>query len=160
MKEIGFVKIDRKILNWRWYKNINTFKLFMHLLLNANFCDAQFETHTIKRGQLVTGRKQLSADTGLSERQVRTALNNLKTTNNVTIKPTSKYSIITIVDYEKYLDSTGTLTNNRPANDQQSTSNRPQYKNNKKNKNNKNNYTDDDFDYDLELFKSKSLFKD
>ncbi len=158
MNEIGFLKVDRSILSWRWYKNLNTFKLFMHLLLTANFSDAEFEDYTIKRGQVVTGRKKLSYDTGLSEREVRTALNNLKKTSDVTIKTTSKYSIITIVNYDYFQQATSTLTSKRPASDQQATSKRPQYNKNKKNKNNKNNYTDES--NLIKTFESKSLFTD
>ena len=113
------------MLGWRWYHDLNTFKVFIHLLFKANYKDGEFENHTIKRGQLVTGRKALSKELEMSERQVRTALEHLKSTNEITITPTSKYSIITINNYDKYQSVTSISTNNRPTTDQQVTNKRP-----------------------------------
>ena len=138
MTEKGFIKIDRNILNWRWYHDLNTFKVFIHLLFKANYKDSEFKKHTIKRGQLVTGRKALSKELEMSEQSIRTALEHLKSTNEITITPTSKYSIITINSYNKYQDVNQhinqRLTSNQPTTNQQVTNNQPQYKKNKKNK--------------------------
>lgn len=68
-------------------------------------------------GQLVTGRSQLAAYVGLTERSVRTCLNLLKSTNRVTSKTTNKYSIISITNYERYQ---GLNFENDQQNDQQS----------------------------------------
>lgn len=32
----GWISLYRKILNWEWYSDANTFRLFIHLLLQAN----------------------------------------------------------------------------------------------------------------------------
>ena len=165
MTNNGFVKVNRNILDWRWYGDVNTFRVFIHLLLKANYKDGEFEIHTIKRGQLVTGRKALAKELNISERQVRTALDHLKTTNEIAITPTSKYSIITINSYDKYQSVTNTSTNDRPTNDQQPTNNQQQYKKNKKDKNKrKQEYSADaqerNASYSLEDFESKSLFTD
>ena len=130
----GFVKINRNILEWGWYKNQNTARVFIHLLLCANYIDCEFEGKTIKRGQLVTGRKKLSVDLNMTEREVRTALTHLKTTNEITIETTSKYSIITIKNYDKYQSVPNESTSERPTSDQQTTNDRPQYKKEKNNK--------------------------
>ena len=165
MTNNGFIKVNRNILNWRWYGDGNTFRVFFHLLLKANYQDGEFEIHTIKRGQLVTGRKALAKELNISERQVRTALDHLKTTNEIAITPTSKYSIITINSYDKYQSVTNTSTNDRPTKDQQATSNQQQYKKNKKDKNKrKQEYSADaqerNASYSLEDFESKSMFTD
>ena len=78
---------------------------------------------TIKRGQLITGRKALAAQTGLSERQIRTALDHLKSTNELTIKSTNKFSLITIVNCGKFQDVQSDIDQQV---DQRPTSNRPQ----------------------------------
>lgn len=162
MFENGFIKINRNILNWRWYSDENTFRVFFHLLLKANFKDGEFEKHDIKRGQLITGRKVLSKELNISERNVRTALEHLKSTNEITIKGTSKYSIITIKNYDKYQSVTNTSTNNQPATNQQSTNNQPQYKKNKKVRMQEYNSADAqerNASYTFEDFESKSLFR-
>ena len=162
MTENGFIKINRNILNWRWYGDDNTFRVFFHLLLKANYKDGEFRQHEVKRGQLITGRKKLAKELEISERQVRTALEHLKTTNEIAITPTSKYSIITINNYEKYQSVTNKSTNDRPTNDQQASNDRPQYKKNKKVR--KQEYSADapkrDASFTLEQFESKSLFTD
>lgn len=158
----GYLKLSRKILSWRWYKDSNTARLFLHLMLKANHTDGEFEAHTIKRGQLVTGRKALALELGISEQEVRTALNHLKSTNDITINTTSKYSIITMLNYEEFQTPTNALTNNQPATNQQLTSSQPQYNKDKKyNKNNK--YKDHMYEHDpefIKLFESKSKFND
>lgn len=103
----------------------------MNLLLMANWTDSEWQGMTIKRGQLATGRKALAAQTGLSEQTVRTSLNHLKSTGEITITSTNKFSLITIVNYGKFQDvpemltstSTNSLTNDQPATNQQLTTN-------------------------------------
>ena len=100
----GFIKLHRSILDWEWYGDRNTRDLFIHLLLKANHEPTKWKGITVERGQTVTGRLVLSKELGISERSVRTALNHLKSTNELTIKATNKYSLVTIVNYAKYQD--------------------------------------------------------
>lgn len=65
-----FVKLDRNILEWRWYKDQNTKALFIHLLLKANIRPHGFRTVTINRGELATSYASLAAETGLSIQNV------------------------------------------------------------------------------------------
>ena len=48
----GWLKLHRKISEWEWYTDGNTFRLFLHLLLNANFEDKKWKGITIKKGEL------------------------------------------------------------------------------------------------------------
>ena len=98
----GFVKIDRKITKWRWYKDTSTFKVFLHLILTANYEDREFEDIVIKRGQRVASIRSLAAESGLTEKNVRTAIKHLKATGEVASLPTPKYTVFTVVNYEKY----------------------------------------------------------
>ena len=81
----GHIKIDRKILDWEWYSDINTCRLFIHLLLKANWKDGRFQGTEVPRGSLVTSYNSLAKDTGLSVKNVRTALNHLETTGEVAV---------------------------------------------------------------------------
>lgn len=98
----GWIKVHRKIVDWEWWSDHNTTRLFMYLLLMATHEDIKFQGKVIKRGQLVTTRIKLSEATGLSEQSVRTSLNHLKSTNEITTKVTNKFTIITICKYEDY----------------------------------------------------------
>ena len=101
---MSYIKIHRKILDWEWYNDANTFRLFMHLLLKANFKSNRWQGVEILPGQLVTGRKVLADELRLSEQEIRTSLNKLKSTNEITIKSTNKFSIVTICKWLDYQD--------------------------------------------------------
>ncbi|MCB6475569.1 hypothetical protein LI171_04865 [Emergencia timonensis] len=139
----GFIKLHRKLVEWEWYSDSATKDVFLHLLLSANFKPTSWKGIEIKPGQVVIGRKKLSEELGLSERQVRTALNHLKSTNEVAIETTNRFSVVTVVNWEKYqIESSDDdkqtdqqNANDRPTSDQQTTSKRPQRKNVKKDKN-------------------------
>lgn len=122
---MSHIKIDRKILDWEWYGDINTCRLFIHLILKANWKDGRFQGTDVPRGSLISSIKRLSDETGLSERQVRTALNHLKTTGEVTSKGHAKYSVFTIKNYDLYQtsdkQSDNQVTGKRQASDRQAT---------------------------------------
>ena len=122
-KAAGFITIHRQILDWEWYKDTNTVCLFFHLLLNANFVDGRFEGKVIKRGQLVTSLPSLSAETGLSIQQVRTALSHLKSTGEITDEANRRYRVITISKYDDYQTPTDELTGKQQTTNRLSTDN-------------------------------------
>lgn len=111
----GWIKLHRKIMSWEWYQHTNTFRVFFHLLMNANYEDKLWHGITIKKGQVVTSRKSLQKALNISQQSIRTSLANIQSTNEITIKSTNKYSIITIVKYRDYQiieeKSTNKLTN-------------------------------------------------
>lgn len=124
----GWIKLYREMIDWRWYKNKNVKILFIHLILRANHEDGSFENIKLTKGQLITGRKQLSEETGLSEREVRTALKKLVDTQEIIKESTSRFSIITICKWDNYQSmnsiSDQPKTNDRPAIDQPLTTNK------------------------------------
>ena len=121
----GWIKLHRKMLEWEWYDDLPTFRLFTHLLLTVNFEKKRWRGIEVNPGQIVTGRKSLSEETGLTEMQIRTALNKLKSTNEITIKTTKHYSVITIVSWFDYQDNDQQInqqaTNKQPTSNQQVT---------------------------------------
>lgn len=130
----GFILLYRQITDWEWYQNPNTFRVFLHCLLMANFTDGRFEGKDIKRGQFVTSLQSLSDQTSLSIRQVRVALDHLIMTGELTSKAYSKFRVITVVNYDKYQSNDKQndrqMTGKRQADDNQVTSKRQQYNNN------------------------------
>lgn len=97
-----YIKLNRKIISWEWYLNINVKTLFIHCLLKANWKDGKFEGKEVKRGSFVTSLDKLKTETGLSIQQIRTALDKLQSTGEITSKSYSKYRIITVINYEQY----------------------------------------------------------
>lgn len=98
----GFVVLQRTMLDWEWYTEANTMRLFVHLLLTVNHTPKQWHGITVNRGQRVASYGKLAAETGLSVKEVRTALSHLKKTGEVAHKATSKFGLFTVVNYNKY----------------------------------------------------------
>ena len=134
----GWIKLHRKFCGWEWFNISEMVHLFIYLLINANHEDGNWRGISIKRGQIINGRNSLPENTGISSQTIRTCLSRLKSTNEITIKSTNKYSIITITKYDDYqgliLNSNQQTNqptpNNQPATNQQLTTN----KNNKEEK--------------------------
>lgn len=124
-----YVKLFRKITEWEWYKDANTARVFIHLLLKASWSGGRYKGHPVEIGQAISGYKATAEALGITERAVRTAFEHLKTTGEVTVKVTSKFSIVTICNYSKYSggifendnQNASQLTSNRQASDKQST---------------------------------------
>ena len=137
----GWARFHRKIADWEWYTDANTFRVFFHLVLMANHEDNRWQGNEIKRGQLITSSESLQKQLKLSRQQIRTSLNKLISTNEITIKPTNKFTLVTVANYDTYQlaekKSTNKTTNKstieQPTDNQQVTTN----KNDKKDKNDK-----------------------
>jgi len=118
----GWIYVFRKIMEWEWYHDSKMVHLFLHLIFMAQYKSTTFRGIELKRGQLLTGRAKLSSQTGLSEQSIRTCLDRLISSKEVTSKPTNRFSVITIVNYETYQKPI--LASNQPAN-QQTTNKQP-----------------------------------
>lgn len=133
-----FIKLDRNIQEWRWYTNANTFRVFIHLLLNANIKENDFENAKIKRGELATSYDKIANTLKLTIQQVRTAISHLKLTGEIAVTRYSKFIVISIVNYAQYQDKlTVKTTINQQSPNNHSTINQQQLKNNKNVKNEK-----------------------
>ena len=98
----GYIKLYRQVMKWEWYDDANTFRLFIHLLLKANYEDAQWRGLTIKRGQLFTSISHLSHELKISDKAIRIALDKLIKTKEVASKGTNNGTMITICKYDSY----------------------------------------------------------
>lgn len=123
LNDSNWIKLNRKILDWEWYFDINTKVLFLHLLLKASWEDNKYMGIEIKKGSLITGVNKLKAETHLSIQSIRTSLKKLQNTKEIVVKATNKFSMITIVNYEKYQKSENNqqTDNNQLTNNQQTT---------------------------------------
>lgn len=100
----GWICLHRKLTEWEWYTDANTMRLFIHCLLKANHTDKKWRGIIIERGSFITSYDHLATELKLSVKQIRTALDKLKRTSEVASKATSKYSIITVLNYDSYQD--------------------------------------------------------
>lgn len=147
----GWLKLYRSILDSAVFQDAEILKVWIWLL-----CNVAFEQHDticygkvihLKPGQIATGRKKIAQCTDLSENKVYRALTTLKSLGNIEIKATNKYSIITVVNWDKYQDENGKRTTNEQqknskttTEEQQDNNKRTQHKNGKNEKKEKNIY--------------------
>lgn len=130
----GWIKLHRSITKWEWWSDHNTARLFIYLLLEANHEDMKYKGMVIGRGQVLTSIRALSTNTGISVRGIRTSLSHLISTQEITHKPTHRFTIITICKYEDYqLTEEDTDTQTDTNNDNQPTQHRHSIKQELKN---------------------------
>jgi len=98
----AFIKIYRKMLEWEWYDDPNTCRVWIHCLLRANWKACKWHGIEIEPGQFITSLPSLAEETGLTINQVRTALEHLKSTGEITSKAQAKCRVITINAWTDY----------------------------------------------------------
>lgn len=104
MAVTGYIKLDKKILSWAWYSDASVFKVFIHLLLTAEYKERKIGRIALERGQVFIKQGKIAEENGLSYKQVRGALNCLKDTGEIKMRATNRGTIITICNYTKYQD--------------------------------------------------------
>ena len=112
----GWIKLHRQLLEWEWYDEPDTFRLFLHCLLKANHKDNNYRGQIVKAGSFLTSRELLSNETGLSIQKVRTSLERLELTKEITTKKSKKGTVLQIVKYKNYQ---GTNQEDNQQNNQQ-----------------------------------------
>ena len=125
MANEGYIKLYRKMKKWGWYKDQNTKDIFLHLLIEACYEPCFYRDTALEVGQVAMTVKEISEETGISVQSVRTSLNRLKSTNEITIQTSSKFSIITLLNYADYQGSNN--DSNKPLTNHQQTTNKPPY---------------------------------
>ena len=133
----GFITLHRKLLNWEWYDDVNTSRLFIHCLLRANHKDNNWRGINVKRGQFISSLSKLASETSLTVKQIRTSLKKLNSTNEVASKGQSQHTVFTINNYDLY-QSEG----KQKASEGQAEGKRRATNNNDNNENNDNNSLD------------------
>lgn len=119
--------LHRKLLDNPVFKNHKLLQTFLFCLLKASHKEHEVlvgdSLVLLKEGELATGRKAISSATGLTEQNVRTALSKLEKLQILTINPTSKYSIISITNWDQYQQANQQVTSCQPTSNQQVTTN-------------------------------------
>lgn len=122
----GWIKLYRRLLTNGWLKNHKVLVFWIYCLLKATHEPIKaivgFQEVNLEPGQFVFGRHKASKETGLSEREIRTCIALLSKAQNMTIKTTNRFSIVSIVNWDTYQN---TNIQNDQLNDQQATSRRP-----------------------------------
>ena len=106
----GYILIHRKIREKGFYKKSSYVHLWLELCLLANHQDTEFiwngKTQKVKRGELLTGRKELSNATGVPQTTVEDILNFFEKEGKIRQQKTSKFRLISILKYNMYQNPT------------------------------------------------------
>ena len=136
--EQGWIKLHRQLLENPIIKKPSYFTLWVILLLKANHKETKFMWNgniiVVKEGQFITGRKELSKETSIPESTIEDILKYLERQHQIQQQKTTKYRLITIVNWVKHQDSNTKSNNKATTKQQQADTN----KNDKKEKNEKN----------------------
>lgn len=110
----GFTKFPNDLRAAPWRNEPKTVAVYFFLRMNAVHFPSGWNCIPMEPGQILSGRAQIAAETGLTQNEVRTALEHLKRTGYITIKTTNKYSVFSFVDKENW-GSFDECTTSRPA---------------------------------------------
>ena len=138
MNDIGYIKIWRQVADWRWWSDDAVFRIFIGLIILANYKDGEFKIKTVKRGSFITSLDNLCAFFQCSKSKIRRCLKCLCETGEITEEPNNHYRLITITNYDCYQDDVKNLPgqcrdpNRYPNRDSNRDSNRYPIKEDKK----------------------------
>ena len=130
----GYIKLYRRSIQHPLYSNPLAWHYWIYCLLKANHTPKTIiwnkQEMVVDRGSFITGLKKASKETGLSIQNIRTAiqiLSNLSMIEKSTTKSTSRFSYITICNYNKFQENEKQInsqTNKRLTTKQQAANNK------------------------------------
>jgi hypothetical protein len=162
-ESFGYVKIYRKILDYGYSSEY--IHLFLYLIINCNFKDTFYNDIKLKKGQLLTGRKKISINTGINESKIERLLSLMESEQQIEQQKTNKFRIITIKNYRKYQQTEQQNEQQPTTDEQQKTHNKKEEKEEKDKKIKENPIKENEggismrinnINYDLGLIRSKS----
>jgi hypothetical protein len=160
----SFIKLSRKVRkHWLWKssRKKTKFEAWLDLLFRANY-DAHKEPHghdliEIKRGEILCSQEGLAQAWGWDRSAVRHFMKMLESDRMITLKVTTKFTVITLCNYATYNDK-------QPTKDQQKTNDATtddqRYNTDKNIENNKNEKEDVPFEIFWEAYGKKEGKKD
>lgn len=139
----GYIKFYRRSIQHPLFKNPLAWHYWTYCLLRANHAPKTIiwnkQEMVVDRGSFITGLEKASKETGLSIQNIRTAtqiLANLNMIEKSTTKSTSRFSYLTICNYDKFQENgnqSNSLTNKRLTSKQQAANNKQELINTNKN---------------------------
>jgi len=132
----GYVKLWRKSVDSGLMQNHKLWVFWTWCLMKASHKKRKqmvgMQMVDLNPGDFIFGRKAASKELKLSEQTIRTCVQNLKKLQNLTIKVTNKFSIISVVNWGIYQVDENNInqhinhqvTSNQPTSNQQLTTNK------------------------------------
>ena len=110
MKNMSFIKIDRCLINSYCFSNPNNLKIWIWMLLKANFkktfasinIGRGTATIEVNRGQFIFGRFKAEEELDMNGSLIYRALKKFEELEQIIIETNNQYSLITICNYDSY----------------------------------------------------------
>jgi hypothetical protein len=128
---MSYIKVHRDILESYCFSSSNAFKIWMWLLLKANYKKSYFTikagrgetTIELNRGQLLFGRFRAEDELGIDGSLIYRVIKKFEELEQIIIESSNQYSIITICKYDDYQGEDNyneqQMNSKRTANEQQ-----------------------------------------
>lgn len=118
----GWVKTYRSLMDKGYYTDSQAVHLWIHIIFKANHSEKEFMWNgsiiNVKRGSFVTGRKRLSAETGIAESKIYRLLKLFESERQIEQQTNNRNSMITILNYDQYQSSEQQMNNKRTTSEQ------------------------------------------
>lgn len=103
----GFIVLNRKIKDWKWWNNLTGRGIWIYILMEANWED-QYDYHgnLIERGSFIRSLRTIAADNQVNVKTARAWLKRFQDSGEITVKIVSGYTKIIVNNYRKYQDYT------------------------------------------------------
>lgn len=104
MENGNYIKLNRQLLEWRYWYSETAVKLWILILMKANWKDGWFMGDRIPRGSLATSMSNLAIEAGCSEPTVRRWLTKFEEDGQISRKATNRYTQINVINYGFFQD--------------------------------------------------------
>ncbi|WP_437609619.1 DNA replication protein [Erwinia sp. V71] len=103
----GFALLHRKIKELPFYRtDSEAVHLWIHLILSANHAPAAVNTEfgelMVNRGEFITGRNTLAAETGITSDRIKYLLNKFEKLSMITRISNKKFTRVSVTKYDDY----------------------------------------------------------
>lgn len=99
---MSYIKLDRKMLEWKWLDVPEMVSLWIYILLRANYGASEWHDEVFEEGTFPTSISKLSEATGLTTKQVRTCLERLKKTGEIVMESNNRFTKVTVCKWSEY----------------------------------------------------------
>lgn len=102
----GYVRLWRKSLDAGWIKNHKLWAFWSYCLMKASYREFDaimgFQVVHLLPGQFIFTLRNAAKDLNLSIKEIRTIIDLLRKAENLAIKTTNKFSVITVINWPIY----------------------------------------------------------
>ena len=104
MENGNYIKLNRQLLEWRYWYSETAVKLWILILMKANWKDGWFMGDRIPRGSFATSISTLADECGKCPTTIKKWLNRFEEDGQITRRVTNRYTQIIVVNYGFFQD--------------------------------------------------------